>query len=269
MANIKLWEKNKLDLDNPGASITITDATATDTGQDFVNFMRDRLNDTGWSTTGSNDAANTQIDVDLGDPYTLDTIVLVNMNFDSYTLQYHNGVSYVDFSTAINESGNTNTTKYHTFDEVSANLFRLIITGTQTADNDKVMSQFIFTKEVGQFNAQPNISQFRFNTERKTNKLLSGREHIVRKVGGLSVTMEFKPNKNQSDQDLLLDIYNTNEGRLFSFVGGDDSTHPFTVTGFRNQDIFLMAVTNDLDVAHVEGFFFHGNAMKVQLAEVL
>jgi len=269
LGNIKLWEKNKLDFDTPGASITITDAVASDTGSSFVGLMRDRSNDTGWATTGSTDAALTQVDVDLGDAYSVDQIILANMNFDAYTLQYHDGATFVDFSTAISVTGNTATTKYHAFTAVSASLYRLIIQGTIIADSDKILSQFIITKVVGTFAKQPNISKFQFDQERKSTKLLSGRRHIVRKIGGITVVMEFKPNKTQADQDLLLDLHNSNEGRLINFVGGDDSTHGFIVAGFRNQDIFLMTVNSELDTSHFEDRYANGNAMKVELSEAL
>ena len=60
---IIIWERNKIDLTNPNVVITVTDATADNDGQDFVDLMRNRRNDSGWATTQSNDAANTQLDI--------------------------------------------------------------------------------------------------------------------------------------------------------------------------------------------------------------
>jgi len=78
---VEFFEKNKIDLDNSDASITITDGTATDTGGDFVDQVRNRNNYSGWATTGSNDAANTQIDIDTTDQVTVDTLFLLQNNF--------------------------------------------------------------------------------------------------------------------------------------------------------------------------------------------
>jgi len=114
------FDKNVIDLDlGTQVAITITDSVATDTGSTVVDYMRDRKNSDGWATTGSTDAANTQIDVNIGDLSEIDSILLVNHNWKAYTIQYKSGVSYVDFSTAISETTNTSSVKFHQFTPVS------------------------------------------------------------------------------------------------------------------------------------------------------
>jgi len=95
------FRKNRIDLDVDGITITVTDATATDKGDNFVDFVRNRKNSSGWATTGSNDAANTEFLIVSTDEYSLTDIFLFNHNFKAYTIQYWNGSSFVDFSTPI------------------------------------------------------------------------------------------------------------------------------------------------------------------------
>ena len=62
---IKFWRKSFIDADRTNHEITITDTVAENTGQDFVRFLRNRNNNSGWNTSGSTDAAQTQILVNL------------------------------------------------------------------------------------------------------------------------------------------------------------------------------------------------------------
>ena len=266
MGKIKVFEKNKLDLSYTAATITVTDAVATDAGNDYVDYVRDRSNYTGHGTTGSTDAANTRYDADTVDQHQIDTLILANMNFLAYTIQYHNGSAYTDFNPAINVSANTKRTKLHQFDEVTANLFRMIITGTMTANDDKSLSQWILTKEVGTFNAQPNIEKVLFNEDKKITKMLSSRAHIARKSAGLGVKLTFPPNKHPGDLLLIADLYSTLEGRLISLAGFDELEA--NVTGFRTQDFYLMAAENNFDTKFHMGRFANGQVNQVDLVEV-
>ena len=121
---IQVFEKNKIDLDVDNVSITASDSTVgADAGSSFVNYLRNRRNTDGWGTGGSSDAGDTTLIIDTTDPIDVDYVSFVGMNFKSYTFKYWDGASYVNFSTPINVSGNTSTTKDHSFTEVSASKF--------------------------------------------------------------------------------------------------------------------------------------------------
>jgi len=267
MGKIKTYEKNKLDQDNEAASITITDGVADDTGQAIVDLVRDRSNTTGHSTTGSDDTANTQYDIDLIDPFSVNRIILVDHNFDSYTFQYWDGAAFVDFSTAISEVGNAATTNFHSFNAVTPTLFRLIVQGTIVANADKRIAQIIITKDVGTFVAEPDLSRVIFDTDKKTTRLISGKRHISRKANSLMVRAVFPANKLQADIDLIKDLYTSFEGRLISLVGADDSGVGLTVDAFRDKDIFLMTPADDYNTAFMDGRFAHGQKNTINLVE--
>jgi hypothetical protein len=267
MSNITLYEKNKMDQDNPNVLLDVIDATATNDGTDFLFKLKDRSNDTGWATTGSNDAALTQIDIDLGDPYNINRIMLLNHNLKAYTLKYWNGAAYVDFSTPIAETVYAQDASFHSFDLVSARLFRFIVQGTQIANADKTLSQLIFTRQVGVFTAQPNVSRAESNKNRIVERTVSGRRMVSLREGGFMVTVKFMPNKTQNDIDLIMDLYESNEGRLISLVGGDDSSVPIDIFGFQKKDMFLLIPSDDLDSAFFNGRFSHGNATQMTLVE--
>ncbi len=268
MGNIRIYEKNKIDLDNTVISITITDPTATETGQDLVNFLRDRSNNTGWATTDSDDAALTQIDIDMKDPFEVDNLMMLGLNFN-YTAQHDPGSGFVDTVPAINVVAGQSKNNIHRFAAVDSTKWRIIIQGTQTPDLDKTLRQIILTREVRQFAAQPEIQKAMTETNKSTQKVFSGRHKVTRRAGAFACTLVFPPNVSQNDQDTILDLYESVNGRLIALGGGEDLPGGLQVKGFRIQDIFLGVTLNDLNVPFSDGRFAHGVVVKVELGEAV
>ena len=50
---IKFYRKSHIDFDRINPEITVTDSVATNDGQEFINFLRNRNNNSGWNTSGS------------------------------------------------------------------------------------------------------------------------------------------------------------------------------------------------------------------------
>lgn len=267
---VKFFRKNRIDLSFSQATITITDATATDNGQDFVNFLRNRDNTSGWATTGSNDAANTQVDVDLVvGRKDINSIILVGHNFSDYTIQYYNAntSSWTDFSTPINVSGNTTDTTFHNFDTVSTDQIRLIITGTMTADDDKFLRQFIITESLGEFTVQPEIQPV-IDRSRKTTKYLSGKSHIIRSVEAFDVRIRKKNVTSDPDLALVETLHDNFEGFLVWLSGGTENQYDTIRKGWRLEDIYLMNIRNEQQIEWDESRFKNGMEIDLRLVEV-
>lgn len=267
MAAPIIFEKNKIDLDLPGVTITATDSVATDPGQAYVDLLRNRRNDSGWGTGGSTDLGNTTLEIETQDENEITDILLVNHNFKAYTIQYWNGSSYVNFSTAINVSNNTKTTTNHNFNAVSTTKVKLIITGTMTADQDKLLSQFIITKRIGQFTNEPYIKKPRQEKGRKVRKMLSGRANITRSLGAFSCTFSFPALKDAADHAIIERMADSFNGFLVWPCGGDATQFFTDVQGFRLKDIYLMNCANDLETEWNGGYFDHGQKVELQLVE--
>jgi len=267
MAKITLYKKNRIHIDSTVPVITVTDAIAFDTGQSIVNFIRDGSNNTAWVTTDSTDAANTQLDVDMTDERDIDRIIMMH-NFEDFTIQYWNGVSFVDFSNIINQAGVAVGTQYFSFDQVTTSRIRLIITKCQGgADIDKKLRQFILTEDIGILVGEPNISKLRINKVRRNTRMVSGKFNRVKRSGATEATLELMPTTNANDVSLFQTIFDSDDGILFSFIGGDETGH-LDLQGFRLEDVYLMGALNDLDSAYNEGFFTHGKGFVLELGEV-
>lgn len=266
---VKFYEKNLIDVDVSGVTITVTDATATNNGQDFVDFLRNRNNDTFWATTDSNDAANTQIDIDTGELNEIDRIILVKHNFGAFTIQYWDGGAFVDFSTPINETTNTDSTTEFVFNQVQTDQIRIIITGTQVADEDKNLHQLLICKSIGQLEGYPQIRKPTISQNKSSTTLLSGKQYIATQRGSFSVDMQVRNYNIDADIDIFETIYFSLRGVLVWINAGDDAQFSRTHRGFRGEDIYLMSPRDEYRPEHYKFCYQLGIKFKVRLVEVV
>lgn len=254
-------EKNRADLQNGNVSITASQ------GQDFVDFVRNRKNSSSWATTGSVDADNTTMTIDLTDEQDISKILLFKMNFDSYTLKYWNGSSFVDFSPAISVSGNTVENAEHDFTEVSTSQVQLIVTGTIVPDSDKTLAQFILTKTLGRMVGWPEIKNPKLSRNRKVNKMLSGKVSVVENVRQYSTSLSIKVWSDDADWTLVETLYERFTGFLFWPSGGDETQFSSVRQGYRTEDIFLCKLTDELNPEFFKGLYKSGLKLSMKLSE--
>jgi hypothetical protein len=198
-----------------------------------VTSVQDRSNSTAWVTTDSVDADNTTLEVDFGDLQLIDKIILVLHNFKAYTVQYWNGSAYVNFSTPINVSGNTESTTSHSFTAVETTKVKLIITGTMTANEDKYLYQFIASQVIGQFEGWPVMQDATISKNKRVSKMLSGKTDIANNLGAYSARVRIKVTSSAADRALVESLFNNSEGFLFWPCGGDEDQFSYANQGYR------------------------------------
>lgn len=268
---IKFFKKSKTDLTSPNINITVTDSVAVSTGQTIVDRIRNRNNRSAWRTTESTDAGTTTIEVSMGDAVRFDSILLIKNNFKSYTIQRWNpaGANYVDFSTPINETNNTESTSYHTFDAVDSSRIKIVITGTMAADEDKYLYQLIVTQLEGQLDAWPEIKNPRHVRTIRKSQMLSGKMNILEAVGRFSCELKVKYWKNDADLTLVEDLYFGRNPMLVWLCGGDEAQFSSTRIGYRREDLFLMRPVNDYEPEWFSGVYSTGLNVSLKLDEVV
>jgi hypothetical protein len=266
---IMWFRKNIMDLSYSLPSITVTDTTATNNGSSFVDYLRNRKNTSAWATTGSNDAANTTLEFNLGGTQNIDRIFLVDHNFKAYTLKYWNGTSWADFTSAISETTNTETTNYYSFTQVSTTKVQLIITGTQVADADKIMRQVIICESLGQFNGWPIIRNPKLSTNKQINRMLSGKINLIESIQTFSTTLEVKILSDSDDLDLIETIYELRDGALMWINANSDSQFSSVRLGYRKKDIYLVRPTTDYTPEFYKGLYKSGIKFKMKVEEII
>lgn len=259
----RFFEKNKADFADSAVVATASQ------GVGFEYFALNRSNLSAWVTNGSVDADNTTFTIDFGNLHTIDTILLVLMNFKAYTIKYWDGSTYQDFSTAINVSGNSTETKFHQFNSVSTTKIQLTITGTMVANADKFLYQFIVTKQIGQFAGWPVIKNPIRSRNRQSSKMLSGKQSIREQVGFFSCSLMFKILSSSADLDLIESLYNSNEGFLVWLSGGSETQFSSEREGYRLEDLPLMKCSNEYKPEFYNGLYKAGVVISMDLVEVI
>jgi hypothetical protein len=266
------FEKNKIDLDSSAdVTFTITDSVATGTGISFIDYVRNRHNTDGWSTTGSSDAGNTQIDLDMGEKHFITDIFLVVQNWKAYTIQYYDdgATAYKDFSTAISETVNATETKRHSFTEVECQFIRIIITKTMTANDDKFLGQLIVTKYIGQFAEGFKISELEVGKNKTVTKTQSGKVWVKRDSGAFSCRLSKDNVSTDADLVLIETLHSYYYGFIVWLCGGDISQFRNERIGYRLKDLYLVTPTNEYEPNWDEGFYQHGINIKLDLTETI
>jgi hypothetical protein len=260
---IIFFEKSKCDISNPNV------VTTASQGDDYADYILNRNNDIKWVTTGSVDADNTTIEVDMVDENPISDILLVNHNFKSFKVEYWNGSAWTTFSTPIDQTTNTASTNRFSFTEVSTTKLKLTVRGTQTANEDKYLGQFIATRLIGQLSTWPTIKKPVHSRNKQSSPMLSGKEFIAENVGGFSVDLAIKILSDATDLAVIEELFDSNEGFLVWLCGGDESQFTTARKGYRLQDVYLMKCKNDYTPELYKGLYKSGYKIDLNLEEVV
>lgn len=270
---MKFYERSVVDLSlKTLVTITVTDATATDAGNDSVDYLRDRSNDSGWGTVGSNDAALTQMDIDFGDLQIFTHLFFFLHNWKSYTVQYWNGSTYVDFSTPIAPTTNTEPDSIHEFQAVECSKIRIIINGTMVADEDKFCAQILVCRKIGEFQTiKPWFKDFRLGKNKKVLTVLSGKAIVTRNVGAARASIDKGNVVSDVDLDLIQLLHDYVGGFLVHPGGGSTAEfrNLYAPRGWRKRDIYLMDIASELPAGWDEGRFARGINHSIELVETV
>lgn len=262
-AQMIFFRKSRGDLSNE----TVT-ATASQ-GASYAEFALNRGNLNAWITSGSVDADNTTWEVNFGEAREVQDILMLKHNFKAFTVKWWDGSAYQNFTPAISETTNVEESNYYQIALVSTSKIQVTITGTQTANSDKFMYQFIATEKLGRLNAWPVIKTPTHSRNRVKTQTLSGKYSIIENVGGFSCKLTIKSLTNLADLDLIEELYGANEGFLVWLCGGDESQFRTRRQGYRMEDIYLMKCSDEYQPEYVNGLYTGGIKIDLDLQEVI
>lgn len=264
---MRFFRKNFLDSSYSNATIS-EQSSLQENGLDQ---MRDRSNRTAWITTGATDAETLNIVADFVDTRDINSIILVGHNLGAFTIQYDldGSMTWTDFSTAINESSNTDSTSYFSFTTVSTRRIRLTITGTQVADAEKVIKQWIVSEQIGQLIGWPKVQRAALNQQISRSTLPSGKQSVNRNTGGFRFQAAVTLWRIEADLELLEKLYLTNQGFLVWICGGDEDQFSVQRLGYRLEDIFLMKLGDDYTPNFYKGVYTTGFQIAADFVEVI
>ena len=258
---ISFFLKNFADYTCPNVICSASEGSA------YAPNVQRRSNYMGWGTTGSVDANDTTFTVNFGDLVTLTDLILVLHNFKSFTIQYWNGSAFVDFSTVIAPTNCTDTTSHFSFTSVQTTILQLTILGTQVANTDKLLCQFIATQLIGQLNGWPVIASPTFDLNQRVNVMLSGKKDIENNAGGFSTQLTVSNWSNAADLTTIETLYQSGEGFLLWLCGGNQTQFSSVRKGYRLQDIFLCKCEDVFVPEWVQGLYTTGMKINMKVSE--
>jgi hypothetical protein len=260
---ILFFEKNKADFSY--GSVT---ASASE-GNEFAPNVLNRNNTTAWLTTGSLDANETTLTINLGDPKSISDIILIKHNFKAFTIRWWDGDQFQDFNTPINETENVLESNYFEVSAVETTQIQVTIFGTQIPDSDKHLFQLILTEKIGRLEGWPAISKPVLSKNRKQTEMLSGKTNIFENVGNFSCILQFKRFSSDADLSLIEELHSRIEGFLFWPCGGNENQFRTVRQGYRMQDIFLMRPSDEYSPEYDSGFYKGTISQDLKLEEVI
>lgn len=260
---IIFFEKNKADITQPNISATASQ------GASYASYALNRNPFSAWVTTGSVDADNTTWTVDLVDPVFITDILIVRHNFKSYKIEYWDSAAWQTFPTAIDETTNTETTNRHSFTSTEVYKLRITVRGTQTANDDKYLFQFIATNLIGQLAGWPIIKKPTVSKNKQSSKMLSGRLAVAENLGSFSCSLTVSNWKSSADLAIVEELYSSQEGFLVWLGGGVESQFSSAREGYRKRDIFLMKCVDEYQPEFVDGLYQTGLRLDINLSEVV
>lgn len=258
----RFFEKSRADFDIEEVALTVT------SGAGSIERIRDRTTYRKWQSIGSDDTTTETITIDWNSSQTIDSIFVIKSNWKEYTIKYWDGASYVDFSTVIAETTNTDETKLHEFDAVTTERIQINIETTFVADAEKQVFQVVPTKSVGTFVGYP---QFAPNNriERVRKELLNGKPRFSDYDFQFRCTMTFQRYPVAADHSIITSLFLARREFLFWPCGGDETQFRFEFVGTRLEDLFLVQFADgQLPQWFEQNIYENGAEYSISLEEV-
>lgn len=268
---IKFLRKNRGDIDDENASASVSSGTATRT------YARNRKRYLRWESSGSDDLTTETYELNFGDSYDIDRLILNRHNFKAFTVEYWNGAAWTDFANVVTKEGtqatvtetvNTKTTSYYEFDSVNTEKIRLSIDTTQTVDAEKYIYELIATEEIGTLVGYP-IYSGTFAKRRALKQAFTGRQaqSIMGESYRGSLAFNFYP--VEADHLVIKELWELDKEFLIYPCGANEDQFRYTtMIGNRLRDIFLVNFISDLTPIYERNVYINALNYSVNLSEV-
>lgn len=254
----KFFTKSKC-LGKDGAEIEAS------SGDESSQYALDQNPQTVWRSSGSNDLTTETITVTFTDSITIDRIFLLGHNLKDFSIKYENSGSWTHFASVIGLDGSkTNITEttfaddtaYYEFTPVTTTSIQILATKTQSANEEKYISQIIVCEEYGTLVGWPRVKSVEINRNNRVKKTISGFYSIQKSIEVASFDMDFKDypatDTYNVDMDLMLDLHDLEDPFLVWLCGGKrGSTYfKYTLRGFRLQDLYQVKISKALNLGY-------------------
>lgn len=255
---IYFWEKNLIDLDADNIVLTTdgdypTDPSGPTASTEMLPFLRNRNNIGIWSSTK---AGAVKIEIFLNGLTSFDSIMLVDNNFETFTIDYvEAGTGLVKNIATV--TGNTKVAPVFNFPQVEGT--KVIISNiTQqfqpgitppTLFGSKRLGQVIITRKIfnGSLFGYPKIKNQEIDRSKKFNRMISGKYKKVDAAGAFSAKLNLAAVNDKTQVLALQRIFNLQEGVLIHMNLESQNDFWNNTEGYRPFDYYLVSPKNNFD----------------------
>ena len=271
---IKFFENVK-NLYKDGTTITAS------TNNPAAKYILDYNKYTMWESIGSSDTVTETIEVTLNGSKDIDRIFLNRINLKDFSIQYWNGSSYSNFTNVVGIDGSvaggiietdySRNAAYYEFDSVSTTKLKITMLKTQVADQEKEITAFLATEEIGTFEGFPRVSKIKHDRNIRATRALSGKRVIQKSYEVTSFKIKFKTYPLQDDIDIVNDLHEREDSFLVWLCGGRVGTQYFKYEnrGYRLEDLYHMQVDRPLTTDYAKGIYVNGVDTDISFIEVV
>ena len=268
---VKFFEKNKA-LYKDGNTVSAS------TGDEASKYIIDINQYTRWESVNSNDLTIESITINLKFSSTIDRILLLDHNFKEFTIQYNGTTDFTNvvgldalLPGGISETTFSDNSAYYEFDPVLVSNITITVTKTQVADQDKYLTTFIATEEIGTLAGFPRVADVGLNRNIRSAKALSGKTTIQKSYETIDFRLQFKTYPIQADIDIIDQLHDIEESFMVWLCGGRRGPDHFTIEqrGWRLKDVYHMQIPREVNSDYEKGIYQNGVNKTIAFTEVI
>ncbi len=268
---IKFFYKNRGDIEDSNTFPTVSSGSTTATN------AQSRKPYLWWESVGSDDVTTETYQLNFGASKDIDRLILKRHNFKNFFVKYWNGAAWTHFANVvtkegtqanITETGNTKTTSYYEFTEVSTDKILISIDTTQAVDAEKYIYEIIATKELGTFQGYP-VYQGGFAKKLASKVALSGQTAQTILGERYHSNLSFTTYPTEVDHNLMVTLWDLNKEFLIYPCGANEDQYRFSdMKGNRLRDIFLVNFVGNFEPNYNRNVYINPLNYKANFLEV-
>lgn len=272
---IKFFEPS-MNLEVNGSEISAS------SGDSSAPYCIDRNPSTYWRSVASNDLTTEEIVVTFDEDKTFSRLFLLDHNWKDYNVKYDVAGVWTNFANVSGLDGSVasvvqttfaDNSSYYEFDSITTGSIRIQVTKTQTANQEKYLSQIICTEEIGTLQGYPTISSVDVDRNSRVKKTLSGRYVVQKSEETFGCDLAFKnypvTSTYNEDIDIAMALHDREESFLVWLCGGRRGTDYFryTLRGFRLMDVIPMQITKAFKLSYASNVYINAVNASVSMEE--
>jgi hypothetical protein len=194
---------------------------------------------------------------------TIDAIFIDNHNIKSGNIKYWDGTAFVNFSTPVTWSNNTQTTSFFSFTSVATSKIQLTMNTTMIANAQKFVGQLMLLESIGAPQIPPSAFTISYIDKGHTHTTVTGGVVFILYGRKATIKLTFS-DASYTDIDLFEGLKTLGEPFVFYPNGGAYSGQD---RGFRLKDIYTVNYMNDFLPVLKSGVLDNNQTIMLELKE--